>query len=278
MIIKYLKNNYRGIIELIFSLIISAINFNLLLKPINLVAGGASGLSLALSNICDISISNLVTIIYVVTFIFGLIFLDKKTIRSIIFATIFYPFLVKVTEGITNLIVLDYKDLLLISIISGIISGISGGISYRNDYALGGISVLAPIINKYFKISISSANFILNVIIVLLGGYFYGFNMILYAVILLFVSSYVSNAIILGVSSNRLLFIRSNHCDEIIKYLKDNYKISVTILENNKKDNSTFFVVIAKKNYAKIKNELQKIDNNMFFTANNCYEVGKKLL
>ena len=165
MIIKYLKNNYRGIIELIFSLIISAINFNLLLKPINLVAGGASGLSLALSNICDISISNLVTIIYVVTFIFGLIFLDKKTIRSIIFATIFYPFLVKVTEGITNLIVLDYKDLLLISIISGIISGISGGISYRNDYALGGISVLAPIINKYFKISISSANFILNVII-----------------------------------------------------------------------------------------------------------------
>ncbi len=275
MIIGYLRKNWKGIIELIFSLVIAAINFNLLLKPINIVAGGASGLALALSNIVNISISNMVTIIYIITFILSLLFLDKKTVRSIIFATITYPILIILTENIANIIVLDYFDLLLISIISGLISGISNGISYRNNYASGGISVIPLIINKYFKVSISTVSFIANAVVVLLGGYFYGINMVLYAIILLYVSSFVSNVIILGVSRNRLLFIKSNQSDKLIKYLLDNYQTSVTILENENNDNSTFFVVVDKKYYVNIRNKLRELDNNLFFIAHNCYEVEK---
>ena len=273
-IVNYLKNNYRNILEFILAQIIAAVNFNLLLKPINLVVGGASGLSLVLSNIINISISNLITIIFFIMFLISLIFLEKKTIRSIVFASILYPFLVKITENITNILILKYQDLLLICIVSGILSGISNGIVYRNNYASGGISVLAPIINKYFKISISTVNFALNAIIVLFGGYFYGINMVLYAIILLFISSYVSNIIILGVSQNRIIYVESKLSDKLIMHLRNTYNVTATILENEKNDNSTFFAVISKKKYANITREMKLIDKDIFFVVSDCYEVG----
>ena len=273
-IIKYLKNNSQSIIEFTLSLLLAAINFNLLLKPINLVAGGAGGLSIILSNFFNISVSNLITIIYIITFLLSLFFLDKKTIRSIIYASILYPVFVNLTDNISSVIMLKYNDILLISIISGIISGISNGLSYRNNYASGGISVFAPIFNKYFKTSISSVNFIINAVIVLLGGYFYGINLVLYAIILLYISSYVSNIIILGVSRNKMIFIKSCESNKIIEYLRNKYKITVTFLEND--DNvSSFFVVIDKRYYVTIKNELFLIDKDVFFVTENCYEVGK---
>ena len=273
-IIIYLKNNYSKILMFTLSLLLASINFNLLLKPINLVAGGASGLSLVLSNFIDISITNLVTIIYIITFILSFLFLDKKTVRSIIYASIIYPILVKLTENISNVLVFGYNDILLISIISGIISGISNGIAYRNSYASGGISVFAPIFNKYFKLSISSVNFILNAIIVLLGGYFYGFNMVLYAIILLYISSYICNMIILGSSTNKIIFIKSNN-ERLIKYIQDKYHLTATILENNSDKDNYFFIVVNRKDYINIKNDILEIDKNVFFVTNNCYEVGK---
>ena len=273
--IDYLKKNWHSILEFTLSLLIGAINFNLLLKPINLVAGGASGLALVLSNFIDISISDLITIVFIVTFLLGLFLLDKKTVRSIIFASIFYPILVKLTENIANIFMFNYTDYLLITVISGIISGISNGLTFRNNYSGGGISVLALIMNKYFKMSISLSSFICNAIIVILGGYFYGFNIVLYAIILLYISSLVSNIIILGVSKNKMIFIRSKESNKLIKYLHDKYNIKVTILESEEKDDSTFFVVVNKWSYASIKNELLEIDNKLFFVTDNCYEVGK---
>lgn len=273
--INYFKKNWKSILEFTFSLIIGAINFNLLMKPINLVSGGASGLALVLSNLVDISISNLITIIFIITFLFGLFLLDKKTVRSIILASIIYPILVKLTENIVNIIVLNYNDYLLITVIAGIISGIGNGLAFRNNYSTGGISVIALIMNKYLKISVSIASFICNGIIVILGGYFYGFNMVLYAIILLYISSFISNSIILGVSRNRMMFIRSSKSNKLIEYLKNQYQIKVTILENENKDDSTFIVVVDKRNYVAIKNELLEIDKGMFFTTDNCYEVGK---
>ena len=270
---NYFKENWKSILEFTFSLIIGAINFNLLLKPINLVSGGASGLALVLSNIVNISISNLITIIFVVTFLIGLFFLDKKTVRGIILASILYPVLVKLTENIVDIIVLNYNDYLLITIISGIISGIGNGLAFRNNYSTGGISVLAMIMNKYLKISVSIAGFICNGIIVILGGYFYGFNMVLYAIMLLMVSSYICNMVILGVSRNKVMFINSDKYKEIIKLFHDKYHQTVTII--NSKGNDIIIAVINNIDYSFVRKDLRLIDNKVFFTTNDCYELKK---
>ncbi len=265
--------NIRSIIEFSISQFLAAINFNLLLKPINIVAGGASGLSLVIANIVPLSTSDLITIIYIFCFLLSVFFLDKKTVLSIVYASILYPVAVRLTENITNLIVLEYHDIFLVCLIAGIISGVSSGLAYKNGYASGGLSCFPPIMHKYFKISISTVNFVLNTVVVLMGGYYYGINMVLYAIILLYISSYISNIIILGISRNKVIFIKSKKNDDIIHLLSNKYHINATILDSNEKKSNTLLVVVSNINYLRIKNDLIKIDHDIFFSTSDCYEV-----
>ena len=257
---------------LTFANLIAALNFNLLIKPINLVSGGSGGLALVLGNMINISTSHLITIIYIITFILGLIFLDKKKVYGIIYASITYPLFVYLTEKITMAIVLNYSDILLVSIIAAMISGISNGLIYKYGFASSGLGIISPILNKYFKISISLANFLINSIIVLLGGYFFGFNIILLAILYLYLSNYICNMIILGVSQNKALFIQSDKMDQVLALLKNKYNINATIF-----DNKIIMAVIKSTNYIVLKNDLLKIDRDVFFTTSDCYEVRNKI-
>jgi len=270
---KFYKNK-KHVVIFIFSILISAINFNLLLKPISIVCGGSGGLALVLQNIFHISTSHLITIIYVITVILSIIFLEKKTIASILLASILYPSFTYLTENITSIVFLNYSDIFLICIISGIITGITNGIAYRFGYSPGGLGVIAPIFNRYFKTSVSSVNFIVNTIVVILGVYYFGFNMLVYAIALLYVSSYVCNLVILGLSNDKVIVIHSKKDKAIMRKLHDKYNINVILIEDEEHENA-LLAVIKKIDYNSVKIDLKKIDNDVFFTANNCYELGK---
>ena len=272
-----MKLNKKSLLHIIiFSLtiVIAAINFNLLLKPVNVVSGGSGGLSLVLGNIVPLSTSHLIAIIYVITVILSILFLEKKTLYSIVLASILYPLATYLTEDIANFITLNYNDVFLICISSGIISGITNGIAFKFGYAPGGLGVLAPIFSKLFKVSVSTVNFLVNTTVVLMGAYYYGFNMVIYAIVLLYISSYVCNMVILGYSGNKVLFIRSRNNDKIIELLHDKYSINATILDNEN-NTDTLMAVVANIDYNPIKIDLLKIDKHVFFTTNNCYEVGR---
>ena len=80
--------------------------------------------------------------------------------------------------------------------------------------------------------------------------------------------------VILGISNKKVIFIHSSENDKITKELHDKYKINVTVIEedNNKK---TLLAVVKDIDYSAIKIDLKKIDKKVFYTTNNCYEVGK---
>lgn len=271
--IKNVYQNKGRIIIFSLSILIAAINFNLLLKPVNIVCGGSGGLSLVLRNFINISTSHMIAIIYVITVILAFIFLKKKTFMSIVLASVLYPLFTYLTEDITSIIHLNYNDVFLICIVSGIISGITNGIAYRFGYATGGLGVIAPIINKYFKVSISVINFLVNTIIVLMGAYFYGFNMVIYAIVLLYIASFITNIVLLGLSSNKAVFIKSDKSDKIMKVLHEKYSINATILEDE--DDKMLLAVVKNIDYSAVKLDLKQIDKKVFFTTNDCYEVGK---
>lgn len=269
MIKKYLPRYFF----LTLANLIAAINFNLLAKPINLVSGGTPGLSLVISKIINVSTSDIVTIIYIITFILSLIFLGKDVLIGIIFASAIYPVFIYLTEDITNIIMFNYTDVFLVTLIAGTLSGITNGMIYKNGFASSGIGVIAPILNKYFKVSISTANFIINACIVLIGGYFFGFNIILLAICYIYISSYICNRIILGASTNKVMFINSKEKDKIMQLLHEKYHITATVFNND--ENELLMIVLKNYHYSTLKSELKKIDNKIFFTTHNCYEVKK---
>ena len=86
---KELYKNKKHVVFFIISILVSAINFNLLLKPISIVCGGSGGLALVIEKIIHISTSHIIAIVYVITVILSIISLPCLKVYEA--ATIFVP-------------------------------------------------------------------------------------------------------------------------------------------------------------------------------------------
>lgn len=258
-------------------LFISSLNFNLFMKPVNFVTGGIPGLSIVIEYVFHIPPTYFMYCVYLIMFALSFIVLGKNSIVGILYSTIMYPTFVSLTSNIIQYIIIDYTDFFLICIYSGIISGICNGIVYKLGFASSGFGVLGPIFNKCFNLPIASVNFAINTIIVLIGGYYFGIDMVLYAIIFLYLGKYISNKIILGISSNKAILIRSIKLNEINDYLYQKYQIEAIVLNvlggYSNKEGEMSLVVIPTMKYNLIINELKKIDRKIFYNVLDGYEI-----
>lgn len=277
---EILRNLFKYLV-LILCLFISALNFNLLMKPVNFVTGGTPGLSLLVEYFFGIPTNYFIYIIYIVTFILSYVFLGKKSILGVLVATVCYPLFVSLTSNIIQYVVIDYSDFFLLCLFSGIINGICNGFIYKFGFASSGIAVLGPIFNKYLHLPIAFTNFAINIIIVLIGGYFFGIEMILYATIFLYLSSFISNKIILGISSNKVILIRSDIINLINDYVYNNFSIEPVNIDvvggYSDKEGIMSLLVVPSIRYNLIIKNIKKIDNNVFYDVLDGYELDSNV-
>jgi len=278
---EILRNAFKYFV-LILCLFISALNFNLLMKPVNFVTGGTPGLSIIIEYFFGIPTNYFIYFIYIVTFILSYLFLGKKSILGVLVATICYPLFVTLTSDIIRYIIIDYSDFFLLCLFSGIINGVCNGFIYRFGFASSGIAVLGPVFNKCFHFPIAYTNFVINIIIVLIGGYFFGIEMVLYATIFLYLSSFISNKIILGISSNKVVLIRSDEINSINNYVYNNFSIEPINIDvvggySNKEGIMSLLVVPTIK-YNLIIESIKKIDNNVFYNVLDGYELESNVI
>lgn len=270
------KNILFRIIVFCLTLYMAAIIFNLLQVPINMTAGGASGLAIIMHKVIGIEQNLLVTILYIVTLVLSLIFLDFEKSISILLATIVYPIFVNLTVNITDFIKIDYSDVALVSIFCGFLNGCVYGICYRIGFNPGGLSVIAQIIYKYFKISVSKVNLIMSIVIVLAGGYYYGLNNILYAIIVMYITAFMTDKVLLGISKNKYVYIVTKEEDKIEEFITKNLKHGVTkvacetgFMEHRK---YALMTSIPTREYTLFKEGIKLIDKNAFLVATDAYE------
>lgn len=178
---------------LIVCLFISALSFNILQYPNNIVSGGIPGVAIIINNFIKISPSTIIFGISILLFIISFIFLGKKKTISSIVSTFLYPIFIKLTSNLNISITLNK---MIITVLIGIITGLSVGLIYRNSLNNGGISILVETISKYTKISIPITSFILNIIIILLGFFLIGNDSLIYSTIILVINTLMIKIII----------------------------------------------------------------------------------
>lgn len=183
-------------IVLIVCLFISACYFNLLQLPNKIVTGGIAGLSIILNDLIGVEPSIIILLISLSLLIVGTITLGISKTSGAITSSIIYPFFVDITENINKVINLNIENMLIISIILGILFGITTGLVYKVGFSNGGLSILSEIISKYTKVSLSKTIFIINFIIVIIGSFTFGIEMLLYAFIILLINSFIIEIIL----------------------------------------------------------------------------------
>lgn len=271
------KNILFRILILLIALFITAIYYNLFLVPNDLVVGGSGGIAIILNYLFNINNSLSIFIIALLSFIMCYIFLGSEKALSVAISTFIYPIFVSLTSNITNYINVDTSSMLLITIISGILSGITSGLILKVNYSNSGISTICLIVSKKLKKSYGKINFIINSSIVILGGFIFGIDKVIYAIIFLAVDSYITNKLVLGISNSKAFYIVTDKEKQISKYIMEVLGHGITTLDAHSaktgKDKNVILCVIPTSKYFILKEGIKEIDKNAFFLITDSYEM-----
>lgn len=262
---------------LTFMMFVAAINYNLLIRPAKIVAGGVNGISVILESIFKFSPSITILIISLAILFLALACSQYEIVASALYASMIYPFFVKITSVITEIIPLEYNDMMLIIIFSGMISGIVAGVTCKLNMSQGGIILISQILYKKFHISIAHTNLIINSIIVIVGGIVFGINNIMYALIFLYVSKIFTDKIILGTSQKKIFYIITTEQKKIENYIKNVLEAGYTIFNTKggfmRRKQAVIMTTVPTRDYFKLKEGIHEIDDKAFIVITDSYQV-----
>lgn len=274
------KNYLIRYATLIIILFISAVNYNVFVLPSKLVLGGTGGIAVITKILFDIDPSIIIFILSAFLLLISFIFLGFEDTIAATVITIVYPLFIKLTSNIGMVFHFNINSTLLVSIVAACFIGFTNGIIYRIGFNTGGLGILFKVINQKFKISISLINLICNSIIVIIGGFIFGFNMVLYALLTLYISKNISETILVGNTMNKMFYIISVKHSDIEKYIIEELHHDVTIFKVKGKfclkESKAIMTVIPTFEYTKLKEKIKKIDKNAFVIISESYEVKKQ--
>ena len=271
-LIEYLKRY----ITLLIGLFLYAFAYNLFLKPNSIVAGDVDGIANIFKEMINPNL--LITILCIILLILSFPLLGVKTTIGSIIGTLVFPIFVTLTSDISSYIKIDSDDLLLVAVVAGVIRGVGYGLTFKMGFTTGGTDILNQIVAKYMHTSIGNAMLIVDGSIVLVGGFVFGWTNMLYAIIVLYILSIITDKIMLGISKSKAFYIITSEEDKVKDYIMNKLGHGVTIFPvkggYTKEKQKMLMCVIPTREYYKLKEGISEIDNESFFVITDAYEVN----
>lgn len=272
------KNSVIKYVVFISGIFLYALSFNLFYAPYNIMIGGTTGLSLVFREWVNISPSLFVAIVSFTLIIFSFIYLGLKATLKTVLGTILYPIFLEITSYLVLYLDTNLSSTLLVVIYGGILTGFANGLMLKTGYTTGGFNILYQIMNKYLKIPMGSSILAINAVVLVLGAYVFGLSNALYAIIALYISSVVTDRVIIGVSNSKTFYIVTSHEDEVKELIIN--KLSHTVTEINarggysNKNKKMLMCVVPTKEYFILKEAVLELDKDAFFLITDTYEVS----
>ena len=242
-----------------------------------LVANGVGGAAIILHQLFGWDNSMVIFVGNVLLLIVSYFFLGKEKTQATILGSLLYPSLVRLTANITDLIVFDNSQLLLTAIFGGVTFGFGAGMIYKAGYTTGGTDILTQIISKFAKKGMGKSMLFTDGVIVLTSGFVFGITKIMYAIVVLYIVSYISDRVILGVSDSKAFYIVTDEEKAIKKFILEELNHGVTEFNARggfaKEKQTVLMCVLPTKDYYRLKEGISDIDPEAFFVVTDAYEV-----
>jgi len=274
---KLKKKDYIRLLYFFGGLTIFSLSFTFFLLPNNLVFGGVSGLSIIFKELFNFNTSLFVLIVSVLLLILSYFVLGKEKTTGSIMGSLLLPLFLEITRVISDLIKYENNDLLICAIFGGVFAGLGLGLVYKAGFTTGGTDIINQIIHKIFKLSIGKAMFLTDGLIVTSSIFVFGFTRSLYAIMVLYIITVMTDRVILGVSKSKAFYIVTDKTEEVKSFIIKELGHSVTMFDAiggfKGKDKKVIFCVIPTREYFKLKEGINKIDSESFFVVTDSYEV-----
>ncbi|MDI9517809.1 MAG: YitT family protein [Erysipelotrichaceae bacterium] len=275
--INFTKKDIRIVILVLISSFMFSISMNNFIKTGNLYPAGYAGISRLISQILYsyfniyISFSLIFMTLNVITTIFVFNNLGKK---FAIYSIIWYTSSTFFTSVLPSSSITD--DLLLISIFGGILNGIAISIALRNNASSGGTDFIAVYMSTKYNKPMFNSMMTLNVCILLIAGYLFGWDKALYSIIYQFTSTQVINSL-----HNRYkltnLFIITEKSKEVADAFYATCRHGITKInvegKHSKRSKTLLFSTINSYQLEDVINAIKKADPSVFISISQSERV-----
>ena len=183
------------------------------------------------------------------------------------------------------------EHLMLTTIVGAVVLGVGVGLVVKEQATTGGTDIVAMMLQKYCKMTFSSGVLVADSIVVLAGLLVIGFGfgtggevtkeawqMPLYSLIAIYISSRVLAYMLDGASFDRIIFIiTSHHNEEFRKYILEEMDRSGTYIKTSgmytNAEKEMIFLVVPRHELTNVQRAVKEYDPQAFMVVANAYNT-----
>lgn len=269
-----MKQRIQDTIYVTLGAFILALAVNIVYLPNQIVAGGASGLSIVLNDLFGWDVAMTLYAINVPLLVLCFLLLGKEVGLKTIYGSLVNPFFIWVTASVPPLT----NNIFLAALYGGILTGLGLGLVFRGNASTGGSAIVTQIVHKYTNMSLGVAVFVVDGIIIATALFAFPQDTVLFSVISLFIIGRVVDRIQVGMSRSKNLFIISKKYQEIHHLFIKELDKGVTLVPieggYSNEAGKLIMAVIPESDFVKIKDAILTIDEAAFFVSLEASEVN----
>ena len=171
-------------------------------------------------------------------------------------------------------------NVLLSAIYGGVLMGVGIGLTMRTGSNTGGSDIVSQVVASKFPVSVGAVSFSVNAVVVCCGGIFLGLQPMLFAIIAMYLSSQLTNYVLLGFGTNlaKAVYILSDeHIPDISQRVITELHRGGTVLQGTgiytDKAHSLLIVIVPNNQLNYLMKIISVEDPTAFVFVTEAYEV-----
>ncbi len=264
------------LLKIVLGNVLYALIVQLFLLPAGLITGGATGISIAVHGLTGADLSLVLLILNVAMLLVGWWQLGRQFAATTVLSTFLIPGSLWVFERTLGGVVLT-QDPMLSAVFAGLGIGVSLGMVIRAGASTGGMDIPPLVLHKYTNVSVPFAIGVLDVLILLLQGFVYKPETVLYGIVLVIISSVSMDRMLLVGQSRTELKIISRRSDEIRAMILERIDRGVTLLDGQTgythEPTQIVLSVVSNRELPKVERLVREIDPESFLIISRISEV-----
>lgn len=282
----YRKPKWINYLRIILGTGLVAFSIQCIYDPISLVTGGFSGLAIIIKEVTGGIFPGGIPLWFTNIVLNIPVFIAAFKVKGLRFIgrTLFGTLLLSLWLYIIPPMDLTGGDYILAAVFGGGIVGIGMGMILMAKATTGGTDMMAALIQHYMRhYSIVQIMQILDGLIVLCGLYVFGIRAGLYAIVAIYITTKVSDALMEGFKFSKAAYIISDHYELVARKILEDLDRGVTGIRAmgmySGEEKCMLYCVVSQKEIVLVKEVVAEVDPEAFVIVSDAREVlGKGFL